>query len=444
MNPKVKELRQQRSALIAEMHDLTETSGFPEEAQTRWAEKDKLQKALDSQIRRMEETDTLLEEQRKVIVPPQPPIADPAAAAATRETATTGPEAAVKRLKEKLGSEEYRSAFFNGYIRRGAQASAAQVNMLEDVYNESRTYTGLNVGTGTQGGYVVPIGFQREVEIKMKAYGRMRENCRVINTTSGGILDWPTMDDTANYGRWVAEAASVVQTNPTYGQVQFSAYLGSSDQVLISVQLLQDSAFNLEDELATAFGIRLGRLTNYAYTKGTGNGQPNGLVTSILAQASPNTVQAVGSTTNDGISGNTEANSIGSDDLDDLISAVDPAYRTNAIFMFNWRTIDALRKLKDRYGRPLWVSSLAVGEPDRIYGYKFDWNADMDAMAAGANSAIFGDFSKYVIRDVGGLTVVRFNELFMGSHQIGFQAFLRTDGQLLQPAAFSLLHNPLS
>jgi hypothetical protein len=40
--------------------------------------------------------------------------------------------------------------------------------------------------------------------------------------------------------------------------------------------------------------------------------------------------------------------------------------------------------------------------------------------------------------------MVRYNELYMPNHQIGFQAFLRTDSRRLQQAAFALLCNPLS
>jgi HK97 family phage major capsid protein len=245
-------------------------------------------------------------------------------------------------------------------------------------------------------------------------------------------------------GEFLAEANPVTQLNPTFGQVEFQSFLCSSKQVLISVQLLQDSAFNLEDTLSEAFAVRIGRRINTSYTTGSGTGEPQGLITAILAAGSPNIVDAVGSSTNDGISGNTEANSIGSDDLDNLISAVDPMYRANGIFMLNYKTIDFLRKLKNRYGRPLWSASLAVGEPDRIYGHGFEWNSDLDLIGAGKYPAIFGDFSRHVIRDVGGITLARFSELFMGSHQVGFQSWLRTDSRCLQTAAFALLRNPLS
>lgn len=439
MTAKSKELRTKRAALIQEMHDLTEKTGFPKESQERWAAADKEQKALEVQIRAVEESARLTEEMREVIPPPQ----GQPSGEIENKGALGAPEAAIKRYNDRIASPEYRAAFVD-FLRNGERDCRSESrNLLSVALQEARTYTGLNVGTGSQGGYVVPVGFQRELEQKMKAYGRMRENCRVLNTSTGNTLDWPTYDDTSNSGEFLSENVAVSQQNPTFGQVQFSSYLASSKQVLISVQLMQDSAFDLEGELSMSFGIRLGRITNAKYTNGNGTGCPTGLIYTIVDnEASPNVVNAAGSNTNDGAGGTAE-NSIGSDDLDNLIAAVDPAYRVAAMFMMHWKTIDYLRKLKDKYGRPLWVSGLAEGEPDRIFGYPFDWNADMDTIGSSnsAHTVLFGDFSKYVIRDVGGITVVRYNELYMPNHQIGFQAYLRTDGQVIQQAAFSLLVN---
>jgi HK97 family phage major capsid protein len=299
----------------------------------------------------------------------------------------------------------------------------------------------------------VPIGFQREIETKLISFGGIRRNSRVLNTSTGNVLNWPTEDDTANVGNWVAESAPVSQANPTFSNVQFNAYLASSKQVLISVQLLQDSAFDLEAYLAERFAIRLARITNLGYTSGSGSGQPNGILTAIEADGSPLVVTATGSASNDGGASVDGSNSIGSDDLANLIAELDPMYRVNAKFMAHWSVFDYLRKLKDKYGRPLWEVSIAQGVPDKIYGYPYDWNADMQQWTQGASESgamaskytmLFGDFSKYIVREIGGITLVRFNELYMPNHQVGFQAFLRTDGQRIQQAAFALLQQAAS
>lgn len=439
----------QRAKLVDEMMDLTKDSGTWNtsangvEASKRWRELSTLVDQMAEQANAVARTETIEADLRNVAAPPAGSQVNQGF-----ESATTGDSRAdsiLKELREAAGSKEYKSAFFSWARRGEGRISAAEKRLLEHVKDlEARTYTGLNEGTGSQGGFMVPIGFQRELEITMKAYGRMLANCRILETSTGNTLDWPTMDDTANSGNYLAEAAPVTQVNPTFGQVQFSSFLASSQQVLISVQLLQDSAFDVESELREAFGIRLGRIINLKTTLGSGTGEPQGLVTAIQNDAVPNIVNAVGSNSNDGISGNTEANSVGSDDLDNLIAAVDPSYRPTAKFMMHWKTIDFLRKVKDKYGRPLWAPSLASTEPDRLWGYPYDWNADMQQIGAGQYPLLFGDFAKHVIRTIGGVTFVRYNELYMPNHQIGFQAYHRNDSRRLQQKAFALLYNPLS
>jgi HK97 family phage major capsid protein len=444
-------LRRKRAQIIDQMMDLTERTAFGGEQQARWKELDRQQKSLEGDIMRAE-TSEHRESLTRVIPPPglgQP--GDGTFGFSRSDSGYRPPQASIadnSRMKpflSDLDGPEYRESF-NRYVRSGMDSlTATQRNRFCDLNAEVRTYSGLNTSTsGDAGGYVVPIGFQRELEVKFKAVGRMRQNCRMLNTSTGNTLDWPTMDDTSSTGEFLAEANPVSQLNPTFGQVQFTSNLASSKQVLISVQLLQDSAFDVESFLAEAFGIRIGRVINSKYTNGTGTGEPQGLIYAIKNDAVPNVVNATGSNANDGISGNTEANSIGSDDLDNLIAAVDPMYRPGSMFMLHWKTIDFLRKVKDKYGRPLWNAGLAANTPDSIYGFPFDWNTDMDQIGAGKFPVLFGDFSKHVLRDVGGVTLTRFNELFMSNHQVGFQAWLRTDSRRLQSSAFSLLYNPLS
>lgn len=405
------ELRKQRDAKIQEMHSLTDgKTAFAPEAEARWNALDAEQKSLETQINMVERTETLQAEMRKV---------NPPASAAPGDTRT-----------DDTNKVELEKRAFDTYIRRGRQAVEQNA--------ELRTYAGLNTNDGGAGGdYTVPTGFQKELEVKLKAFGGMLSVARILNTSIGNTINWPTMDDTSNTGEWLTEAAPVSQLNPAFGQVNLASYLASSKQVLISVQLINDSSFDLEGELSSAFAIRLGRTLNAAYTSGNGSGLPTGLLKSgVISQSAT----AVG----DPQSGNTDLNSVGYDDLDAVQAAVDAAYRANGSYMFSDATLQSLKKLKDSLGRPLWISSLTSAAPDTILGKKFVVNYSMPNIAAAAKSVIFGDFSKYIIRNVGGVTMIRYNELYMPNHQVGFQAYLRTDGQCIQPAAFAVLTHPAS
>ena len=281
------------------------------------------------------------------------------------------------------------------------------------------------------------------METKLKYYAGLRNICRIIKTATGNPLPWPTMDDTSNTGEFLAEAAGISNADPTFSNVTLGANLVSSKQVLVSVQLEQDSAFDMSSMLSDAFAVRIGRTLDAAFLTGDGSTTPiTGLLTALIA-AGGRSVLAVGASANDGVG--TDLNSIGSDDYSSLIDKLDYAYqRPTNKFVFNQKTFNTLRKLKDKYGRPVYQTSLADKTEDTIFGYGFQIDNAVANIGAGNISVLYGDFSKYLIRDVLGFTIVRFNELYIVNHQRGYQAFCRTDGKLLQPAAFSYLIHPQS
>ncbi len=421
------ELRQQRAAIVQEMHSLVDgKTSFPAEAQARWNTLDAQQKEMETRITAMETSEKLITDLATVD---------------HRETSqpNTDPnsyEFRSKKVADIRASKEYEAAF-EQHLRSGRPNKMTV---------ELRIYSGLSAQTsGVDGEYLIPIGFQKELEIKLKQYGGMRNVCRTLTTSTGNTLNWPTMDDTANVGEWLAEAGTVAQVNPAFGQVQFTSNVCDSKQVLVSVQLLQDSAFDVQDLLVNAFGVRIGRKINNGYTLGNGTGQPNGIVPQVAAyNGGSQIVTAIGANSSDN-PGSTDLNSINIvDDLDALIAAVDPAYYPGARFMAHQTTFTALRKQKDGFGRPLWQVSVAGGVPDTIYNYPYQWNMDMELPGDNNYSMLFGNFEHYVIRDVGPATFFVFQETYMASLQRGYISFLRTDGQLLQPAAFSVLQHPAS
>jgi HK97 family phage major capsid protein len=77
------------------------------------------------------------------------------------------------------------------------------------------------------------------------------------------------------------------------------------------------------------------------------------------------------------------------------------------------------------------VPGLAVSNPDTILGYPFVINQHMAVMAANAKSVLFGQLSKYLIRDTAQITLLRLDERFADFHQVAFLAFSRHDGDLL-------------
>jgi HK97 family phage major capsid protein len=280
--------------------------------------------------------------------------------------------------------------------------------------------------TTTGGGYLIPQGFSDQLEVALKWYGGILGEVGVFETETGNPLPWPTENDTANKGRILAINTQLTETDLVFGQVTFNAWIGTSDLILVPLALMQDSYFDLNAHIATQLGIRLGRLLNNMCTVGTGNAQPNGIVTAAVAAGNIFT----------GATG--QATSITYTSLVDLLHSVDPAYRANpsAKFMFADTTLKALRLLVDGNNRPLWQPGITAGFgqgfPETILDRPYVINQDMATMAANAYSVLFGDLSKYKVRRVaGGVTIMRLVERYVDYLQEGFLGFMRFDGQLL-------------
>jgi HK97 family phage major capsid protein len=284
---------------------------------------------------------------------------------------------------------------------------------------ERRTAQGTT--SGAVGGYTVPDEMMRALEVSLLAFGGMRSVATVIRTGSGAALPIPTVNDTATKGRILTENVEATETGMTFAQIVLEAYKYSSDYVLVSQELLQDSAINVPEFIGRALGERIARVTNDHFTTGDGSSKPRG----VVAAAGDSAVTTAAS------------DSYTHDELVDLIHSVDPAYRNNARFMFNDTTLKGLKKIKvlqysgDTVGMPLWQPGLANGAPDTILGYRYVINQSMASPATTVKSVVFGDLSKYLIRDVRDVQLLRLDERFATLHQVAFLAFSRHDGDLL-------------
>jgi HK97 family phage major capsid protein len=280
------------------------------------------------------------------------------------------------------------------------------------------------VGTDGAGGYTVPQGFVAELIKSLKMWGPMLDPgiTRELVTASGNQLEIPTMNDTANQGvRLDENTVATSEGDVAFGQKLLDAYKYSSGPILVSNELIQDSAFNIEQVIRDAMAERIGRKVNADLTTGDGAGDPNGLVT-----ASSLGKTAAGAAT------------VTFDELIDLEHSVDPAYRIapSCRWMFNDGTLKIVRKLKDGQGNYLWSPADArTGAPSQILMHAYSVNQAMPNMTTGLKSVLFGDFNKYIVRRVREFAVRRLVERYADYDQVGFIGFARYDGELLDTAA---------
>lgn len=326
--------------------------------------------------------------------------------------------------EERDVSDEYREAF-GAYLRRGDNGMTPEGRSLLEqgfVALEDRAQA---AGVDAAGGYTVPKEFLVRMTEALKAFGGLLGVAEVLNTTSGAPLQWPTNDDTSNVGAILAENSQVTEQDFVFGSTSLAAHMYTSKMVRVSRQLLQDTAFNLEEWLPRKLGERIGRAAAGHFGTGTGTGQPQGIVTGLTKVTSTAT-----------------ASKIGYDDLVDLEHSVDPAYRQSATvrYLLHDFALRELRKLKDTTNRPLWVPAIAGGPPSTINGYAYTIDNSLPAPADDAKPIVFGDIrAAYAVRVVNGAQTLRLAERYADYLQIGFLGFQRLDGKVQDTSAAAAL-----
>jgi HK97 family phage major capsid protein len=351
-----------------------------------------------------------------------------------RHEANPGEQYRRENASAQTPHEHMRMASFLKFIRGGERKLEAQDRMLierRDVSEGAPMLT--HVGTYSGLGYFVPTGFVNQIEQATKYFAPLLNGdvITVMKTATGAPLPFPTSDDTSNVAVIVGEAAAVSEEDVSAAQVTLAAYKMSSGLVKVSIELLQDSAFDIQKYLSDRFGERWGRGLEAMLTTGTGSSQPTGLLTAIAANGATAIVAAGDSESTGG--SQTGANSIGYSDLVNLEHSVDPSYRRGAKYMFHDQTLASIKKILDKYGRPLWTPGIAVSEPDTINGYPYVINQSMPQIGSvsEATTVIFGDFSKFIARKVQDLQVMRLDELYAVNGQVGFLSFARIDSNLI-------------
>jgi len=393
-------LREQRAAKGKELHDLVNKDGdFTEKDQSAYdtglAEVDR----IDAEISRIEQVNSRLADE-------------------TREERIVE---AAERHDRNTGES---TKLFQRWLRGGDNALNA--TDWEQVRNAQST------GVDSEGGFTVDSEVARSVVDALKAYGGMRGVATVLQTEGGGAMSFPTSDGTAEIGEIIPENQTATDEDVSFGTVGLPVFKFSSKVVTVPIELLQDSAIDIESFVRGRLITRLGRITNRLFTVGTGTAQPRGLITAA-------TVGHTGS-------GAALRTNIDYDGLVALESSIDEAYRQDAAFMLSDAALSGIRKIKDNNGRPIFVPGYEQGNPggapDRLLNRPIVVNNDVAAPAAGAKSIAFGDFSGYYIRDVMSTTLFRFTDsAYTKKGQVGFLGWHRSGGNLIDANAVRVYKN---
>ena len=285
----------------------------------------------------------------------------------------------------------------------------------------------LTVGTDPAAGYLAPADYARDIIKAEVEFSPLRE---VARTRETGHTSLQIPKRSGTFGAvWVAEQAARSETEGlTYGLEEIPTHEMYA-LVDVSQQMLEDSAFDLEQELQGEFAEQFAVTEGAAFVKGNGAGRPEGFLTAAGVGTTPSGSAA------------TIADADGqANGLISLWHSIKTAYAIRGVWLLNRNTLAAVRKLKDADKNYVWQPGLAQGQPNTILGAPYVEVPDMPDEGAGATPVAFGDFRRgYTIVDRIALSVLRdpFTQATAGN--IRFIARRRVGGQLVLPEAIGLL-----
>ena len=398
---KLAQLRAQRDTVARKAHDLN--NKYPADQRMPAAEAEQ----LDAMLAEIATIDAEIgREQRVAQLAGENPEAQHRAAveAAARQGGSTDEGAALRAMLS--GGLSNLSA---------EQRTAMRARVNHDIQ------AAMSTTTGSEGGYTVATEFSKSLIQAMKAAYAVRSVATGFQTATGAQMLFPTADSTSEEGEIIGQNASSNTGETGFGSASLDVYKYSSKSIALPFELIQDSMFNIEAYITELLRLRLGRIQNRHHTVGTGTNQPRGVVTAAAVGRAGATGQVA---------------TVTYDDLVRLEHSVDPFYRSAGKFMMHDNTLMALLLLKDGQNRPIFVPGYEQGNPggapDRLLGREIVINQHMDPMAANAKSILFGDFSKYLIRDVMDVTRFRMTDSkYTEKGQVGFLAFCRSGANMV-------------
>ncbi|MFY7761005.1 phage major capsid protein [Aquidulcibacter sp.] len=329
---------------------------------------------VTARVTALEETVTGIDTRLQAV---EASVGDVAKSAARIELKLNRPGASTEAAADPA---KFEAKAFVSFLRSGREAMSP-----EEV-------KALSVAPDTAGGYLAPADFVAEVVKGIVDFSPVRQAARVGQTAAAEVqLPRRTGRPTA---RWSGETEDRVESSSTYGQIEI-AINEMTAFTDVSQRLLEDSAINVESEVAFDLAEEFGRLEGVALVNGDGVKKPLGFMTD-------STVTAINSGA---------AATLGTNPADTLIGflyALSPFYRANGAWMMNGSTLATIRRLKDTTGQYLWQPSLQEGQPETILGRPVIEAPDMASIGANAEPIAFGDFNRgYRIYDRVSMSVMR-------------------------------------
>lgn len=307
-------------------------------------------------------------------------------------------------------NDEIRALTLPGQVVNIVPDRVVDAGNAGEVRSEYRVAT---TGSATNAGNTVPTTFVAKVlEAALPEIGVWQAGPTIFTTTAGNPMQFPKLTGRPSTAP-VAENSPYSKSDATFGTFTLGAHkYGVIIQV--SKEMAQDSLIDIAGYVAGQAGTMLGReIAGDLINNSTSSTGPIGFLTQTTLGATA-----------------ASATAISGDDLLKIFYSVIKPYRISGKWMMNDATVGGLRGIKDSYGQYLWQPGLVLGEPDVLLSKPVVSDTNMPTVAASAKSIAFGDFSKYFVRQVNGLSIELSLEYGWDSDLLSYKVSWRGDGAL--------------
>ena len=290
---------------------------------------------------------------------------------------------------------EYKAAW-GSYVRKGI-----------DGLTEAEKKT-INVGTSTQGGYLVGEEMEAGIDRVVQRYSAMRQVARVIPIGSASHKKLVKVTGTSGASRGGENTTPSNGTSPGWVELEFKPGTYVSEQRITS-EAMEDATQDVGADLEMEMGIEFAEMEGTDFISGNGVNGPRGLTDYTNVANASYLWGNVGYVASGGASSWAASNP--SDYLIDLVHALKRQYRAGASFLMNDATLGSIRKLKDGQGNYLWgmtKDSFMAGAVGTLLGYNVVTDDFMADIGANAYPIAFGDFKQaYYVIERKGIAVLR-------------------------------------
>jgi len=334
----------------------------------------------------------------------------------------------VAGLAPQMGADEARSlAFGEGddvVIDEGVAVEEKRDSM--DVFGRFLRSRGtdvearatLNKATSGSGSDWVPQQWSNQLVQSLALQTALFDKSNLLETSNGQVFNIPvsTADEAIAL---VAEEGTYSNPAPTTSSVAIGAYKYGAI-VKVSTEMLQDSAFPIENYINRQVSRYLGNQIGAILATGTGSSQPQGISKCTVGVTAASTTATT------------------ADEIYDTQHSVSAPYRNSSAWYVNDSWLKAVRKLKaSGSGDYLLQPGLSAGTPATLLGNPV-YIEQLDAPATGKVVAVYGDAMGYTVRRTP-FEVTVLNERFADTGHVGFKVDVRLDAKITDSSALRSL-----